>query len=318
MARFDLTAFGESMLRLSPPLGETLETATRFDVHIAGAEGNVLCALAQLGFSCGWSGVLPNSPLGRRVRRTYQSCGVSVAAIDGGTESRLGTYFLQLSPPPFSAQAFYDRRHSAAACAAADVWNWEFLLDTRALHLTSITTALSAANCSAVQTAIAYARKRGIIIGFDVNYRRLLWDAETARKTLLPLLADVDVVFCSRRDAEHVFGCIGNDTAAVLTQFAELTGAQRVVMSDGDSGVCAREDNDARTFSVPKTTIVDRVGCGDAFAAGVWSGILKDDDFFGGIKSGIALAARALTQSGDITIVAPGENTVLPTPDIIR
>jgi len=318
MAQFDLTAFGESMLRLSPPAGETLERAARFDVHIAGAEGNVLCTLAQLGFACGWSGALPDSPLGRRVERTYRACGVSVSKVDSGKESRLGSYFLQLSSPPFPARATYDRGNSAAANAAAGVWDWDFLLNTRAIHLTGITPALSKANCQAVRTAIMKAKEKGVVVGFDVNYRQLLWSAEEARKTLSPMIADADIVFCSRRDAVNIFECGDNDTADVLEEFAGKTGAKRAVMSNGEHDACAREDNQTRIFPVPKVTVVDRVGCGDAFAAGVWSGILKNDDLFGGVNAGIALAARALGQAGDIAVVTPDDLIIPPSADIVR
>lgn len=315
MARFDLTGFGETMLRLSPPLGETLETAAQFDAHIGGAEGNVLCALAQLGFACGWSGALPRGALGRRVLRTYRACGVDVAAVYGGgagggknqqknsQSSRLGTFFLQLSAPPVPARIVYDRKNSAAALAAADVWDWNFLLDARAIHLTGITAALSPANARAVQTAMEKARRRGLLVGFDVNFRRLLWGAAAAKKTLLPLVKNADLLFCSRRDAAEVFSCDG-DAAAALKQLAKLTRARYIVMSDGENGVNAADGGDVKFFPAAAVQIIDRVGCGDALAAGVWSGVLQND-FFGGVQNGVLLAARALGQKGDIVTVSP-------------
>lgn len=315
--RFDLTAFGECMLRLSPPPGEALETAARFDAHIAGAEGNVLCALAQVGFRCGFGGVLPASPLGRRVARAYRACGVDVPPPAAPADSRLGVYFLRPGVAPFAARAFYDRRDSAAARAAPDDLDWDFLLSTRAMHLTGIAAAISPQGRACVETALEKARQAKIIVGFDVNHRALLWSEKEARAALTPMLDGIDILFCSRRDAARIFECRDEDSAAALARLAEKTGARQIAMTDGARGAFAFVDGETRHFPAPQTQIVDRVGAGDAFAAGVWSGILGGGGLFAAAPRGIAFAARALTQKGDIA--ALDEEDLSPPPgDFVR
>ena len=316
--RFDLTAFGESMLRLSPPAGETLETAARLDAHVAGAEGNVLCALAQVGFRCGFGGALPASALGRRVARAYRACGVVVPPPAAPADARLGVYFLQPCPAPFAARATYDRRDSAAARAAPDDLDWDFLLAARAIHLTGVTAAISPRGRACVESALEKARRAKMTIGFDVNHRALLWDEKTARETLTPMIRGVDVLFCSRRDAARIFECDDEDARAAIAQLAKKTGARQIAMTDGARGAFACANGEIRFFPAPTAAIVDRVGAGDAFAAGVWSGILGGSGFFAGLPVGIVFAARALTQQGDIATVCADDLSPPPPVDFVR
>ena len=216
----------------------------------------------------------------------------------------MGTYYVEFSGPPRPIQVIYDRADSSAARLRPEQVHWAQLLDTRLLHLTGITPALSP-NCQAVVSeAMVRARTAGIPISFDVNYRQKLWQPEQAAAILLPLLEGIDLLFCAHGDAVRLFGCSTAPETA-LRDLAARTQAQDVVMSMGDAGVLAW-DGAQMDQAPPSRRVVDRLGAGDALAAGVIHGWL-DGDLAAGLRYGVALAALALSQHGDMVVTTPGE-----------
>ncbi len=303
--RFDLVSLGEAMLRLSVPSGARIDDTRSFDVEIGGAESNVCVALARLGRQCGWVGRLPANALGNAVLRALRADGVDVTAAQQVADERLGTYFIEYAAPPRASQVIYDRADSAAARMTVDDLNWDYLLNTRILHITGITAALSR-NCYAVVAeAIRRARAAGITISFDVNYRGKLWDAPTAGAQLRPLIAEADVLFCKSNDATLLFGCSGG-AEGILGGLRDLTRATAIYTTFGADGAALLHDGTITERPALPVQIIDRVGSGDAFAAGVLDGIL-DDDPVRGIERGVALAAIALTQFGDRVLSSRAE-----------
>lgn len=295
--RFDVVSLGESMLRLSVPVGKRLDDARAFDVEVGGAESNVCVALARLDRRCGWVGRLPQSSLSEIVLRTLRSDGVDVSAVKRVVGERIGTYFIEYATPPRSIQVIYDRADSAAArMTVADV-DWNYLLDTRVLHLTGITAALSASCYDLVAEAIRRARAAGVPISFDVNYRAKLWDAAQAGHHLRALIADVDLLFCKSSDAALLFDCTG-EPRELIAQLQSLTRAHALYCTFGERGAALLAGDEWMLAPALPVPIVDRIGSGDAFAAGALDGFL-DGDVRVGLKRGVALAAIALSQHGD-------------------
>jgi 2-dehydro-3-deoxygluconokinase len=303
--RFDVTTLGESMLRLSVPSGARLDDTRRFDVEIGGAESNVCVALARLGRRCGWVGRLPANPLGNAVLRALRSDGVDTSAVRQVSGERLGTYFIEYAAPPRASQVIYDRADSAAARMTVDDIDWDYLQNTRILHLTGITAALSAGCYAVVAEAIRRAREAGVLVSFDVNYRAKLWDAATAGAQLRPLIAEADVLFCKSSDATLLFGC-SSGVDGVLDGLRELTRATTIYTTFGAEGAAMLHQGATTRRPAVPVQIIDRVGSGDAFAAGVLDGIL-DNDPAAGIERGVALAAIALTQFGDRVLSSRSE-----------
>ena len=296
--RFEVTTFGETMLRLAAPPGHRLDEATRLDIEVGGAESNVAAALAAIGRRCGWLGHLPASPLGRNALRRIRAAGVDVSGatlVEGG---RLGLYFVEFGAAPRPTEVHYDRAASVASSLGVDGLRWELLLDSEVLHLTGITPALGERPRQLVRAALARAAERGLRTSFDVNYRSKLWSPEQAAATLLPLLPQLDLLICGRGDAETVFGLGGAPDEVLVALEARCAGGA-VVLTLGDEGALAR-DSAGAPVQVPShpATVVDRVGAGDAFAAGVLDGWL-DGDLLLGLRRGVALAALALSQWGD-------------------
>ncbi len=312
IATYDVTTMGEIMLRLSTPAGTRLETAAQLDVQPGGAEANLAALLARLRRRTAWLGALPSNALGRLAANALRGAGVDLGGVHWCEGERMGTYFVEFSTPPRPIQVIYDRARSCMAEFSTEQVDWPRLLDTRLLHLTGITPALSPSCRAVAETAVQQAQATGVPISFDVNFRQKLWDAETAAAALAPLLRKASIVFCGHGDAQRLFGCTG-DPAAALRQLAEqplTAGAQVVVMSIGAAGALAWRNGEILQVDAVPTVIVDRLGAGDALAAGVLHGWL-DGDLQRGLRTGVVLAALALAQHGDMVVTTPDEVAAL-------
>lgn len=297
-ARFDVTSFGEAMLRLSVPQGVRLAAADRLEMHVAGAESNVLAALAQLGRRCGWVSALPQNPLGQRVVRQLQQAGIDHAAVVWQPNGRLGTYYVEFAVPPRGIQVYYDRADSCVTTLDPAAVEWDYLLDTRLLHLTGITPPLSATCHEIVAELIRRAKAQGVPVSFDVNYRGKLWSAEAAAAGLMPLMQGVDLLLCSQRDAQNLFGCHGS-AKEIVSQLAEKTAAKQIVVSLANEGVIGWDGAAFMEQPAHDVVVIDRIGAGDALAAGVIDGWLAGD-LGQGLRYGTMMAALALSQHGDM------------------
>jgi 2-dehydro-3-deoxygluconokinase len=301
----DVTTMGEIMLRYSVPAGSRLETASQLDVRPGGAESNLAALLARLGRRTAWVGGLPDNALGRLAANHLRMAGVDLGGVHWCQEGRMGTYYVEFSAPPRPIQVIYDRANSCATQLTPETVAWETLLASRLLHLTGITPALSAGCGSIVGEAVRRAKDAGLAVSFDVNYRQKLWSAAEATAALTPLLHHVDLLFCGHGDAQRIFHCAG-DPPSALRQLAEQTSAQVVVMSVGAAGALAWRSGEVLQVDAVPVAIVDRLGAGDALAAGVIDGWL-DGDLARGLRTGVLLAGMALAQHGDIVITTRQE-----------
>lgn len=296
--RFDLTSFGETMVRLSVPVGVRLEQAKVFDVHPGGTESNVCAALAGLGRRCGWLSRLPDGPLGRLVIRGLREAGVDTGAVVMAPGTRVGTYFVEFAAPPRSSEVIYDRRDSAVTELTSAEVDWDYLLDSHILHLTGVTPALSASCADLVSEAMHRARERGVVVSFDVNYRNKLWSPEEAGSRLGALLPLVDILVCGQGDAATIFG-LGGEPAEVLEGLAGLTEARHIVLTRSDQGAASVVAGALVEVAAVPVELVDRLGAGDGFTSGLLDGFL-DGDVVAGMRRGVALAALVLGQRGDM------------------
>jgi len=319
--RFDFVSLGESMLRLSVPTGRRLDDTRQLDLELAGAESNVSVALARLGWQTGWVSRMPDHALGQAILRALRSDGVDVSAVKCVPDERLGTYFIEYATPPRTTQVIYDRADSAAAhMTTADI-DWDYLLDTHVLHLTGITAALSE-NCYALlEEAIRRAHAAGVMVSFDVNYRAKLWTAATAGEKLRPLIAEADILLCKGADATTLFNCQGGPRQ-LMAELQSLTRAPAIFCTFGEQGAALLCGAEFVTEPALPVQIVDRIGSGDAFAAGVLDGWLSGDTstkdssaLRAGLRRGVALAAIALSQYGDRVLSSRAELDAMLAPE---
>lgn len=307
------------MVRLSVPTGARLDDARALDLEMGGAEGNVSIALSRLGRRVSWLGRLPHNSLGEYVVRTLRADGVDVSGVRRVPNERMGLYFIEYATAPRSINVIYDRADSAASRMRAEDVDWDLLLNTRILHLTGITPALSSSCREIVGEAMRRALAAGITVSFDVNFRAKLWDARAASAVLLPLIGQASILFCKSSDAAALFGCSGNPQEQ-LKELKKLTSAKAIFVTSGDTGASLLADGVVASQPAIPVSIVDRVGSGDAFAAGALDGLL-DGDPRAGLQRGVALASIALSQHGDRVLTSRAElDNVLsrPAADISR
>jgi 2-dehydro-3-deoxygluconokinase len=303
--RFDITTLGEMLVRLSVPSGMRIENALQFDVHPAGAEANVATLLARLERRTCWMGALPENPLGRLSVNRLRAAGVHTGGVIWKDSGRMGTYYVEFGEPPRGIQVTYDRANSCATQLQVDEIDWDALLDTRLLHLTGITPALSPACLEIVTEAMQRAKECNVPVSFDINYRQRLWSEAHAAQTLLPLIQGVEILFCGQADAARLFHCTGA-MQEVAQGMLELSKARHVVLTLGDQGALLWNGKEWQHEHARPTRIVDRLGAGDALAAGVIHGWL-DGDFSAALRYGVTLAALALGQFGDMVITNKSE-----------
>ena len=321
MATFEIetgpvACLGEIMLRLTAPGRELLLQTPRFEVNVAGAEANVAIALAHLGHATRMASVVADNPLGRSARAALRGHGVDVAHVHEAP-GRLGLYFLAPGAGLRASEIVYDRAGSSFADAAADAFEWSTLLQGAArLHLSGITPALGPRSAELALVAVEAARTAGVPVSFDGNYRARLWEswASDPRAILTRLVAGADILFGNHRDislllGEHFTGDGAHRRREAALAAFEAFPALRLIAStarhadDADrhrlSARIDTRDGAWQTDEIVIAGIVDRIGAGDAFAAGVLHGLLSGVGEEEAARSGLALAALKHSLPGD-------------------
>jgi len=297
MPRFDVTTIGEGQLRYSVAAGKRLEHVSQFDVQVSGTEANVTGLLSRLGWSCGWVSSLPDTPLGRRVRNEYQLTGLDLSKVQWSKKHRLATYYVEYAVAPRATQVYYDRANTCFSNMTSNDIDWDYLLDTRILHISGLSLALSTSVKDLLVEAIERAKDANLKISFDMNYRSRLWSVEKAAEIVKPLLSQVDILFFSRNDAKQLFGFEGT-VKDTLEQIKSITSADKIITTLSADGLIAWDGKDFQTTAAREVTILDRIGAGDALVGGVLHGYLQNN-FNKGLHYGVTCAAMALSQFGD-------------------
>ena len=297
-APLDVVTLGETMLRLAPPVGYSLENAGSYEVTVAGAESNMAIALARLGKRVGWVSRLPRNLMGRRVAAEIARHGVDVSRVIWAEGAKLGLAFTETAFAPRSSRVLYDRTRSAIALLDPDELDWAYLLSAETLFLGGITPALGEGCRRACARAVREAKAGGKRVVLDVNYRSQLWSPGEARAALEELLPHTDAVISPLGDVCTVFG-MPSEPEAAARNFAEDYRVPLVVLTLGAEGSLAFDGTMARRPVFP-TESHDRIGSGDAFAAGFLYG-WGAQGVEHGLLCGNACAALKQTYRGDIT-----------------
>jgi 2-dehydro-3-deoxygluconokinase len=304
----DVITFGEVMVRLAPPHFQRLEQARSLDVEIGGAELNTAAGLVRLGRTAAWVSRLPDNPLGKLVANRVREIGVSDQFVQFADEGRCGLYFLEFGAAPRASSILYDRKDSTVSKVRCGLFDWPKIFGgAKWFHVTGITAALSPGAAEVADEAIAAAKAAGVKVSIDLNYRAKLWTREQAAGVMGELLPLCDVLIASEADAEHLFGVTGDDFAEVAEGLAEKFGVKTVVGTRREADLVWRNRFAAVGYSAGQThesawyevEIVDRLGAGDALAAGLIHGLL-DGDLKKGLDYGAALGAIKHTTPGDL------------------
>src|SRR5262249_40809758 len=303
----DVVTFGEAMIRFSPPNFRRLEQARSLDVQVGGAELNTAVALARLGRSSSWVSRLTRNPLGRLIANHAREAGVAVDHVVWTDDDRVGLYFLEFGAAPRASSVLYDRRGAAIAGLEPGIVDWTKLFTgARWFHVTGITPALSTSAAETTREALQAARAAGIRTSIDLNYRAKLWSQAEARNCITALMPLCDVLITTEEDTARVFDIKGKDFEDVAVQLARRFPVQVVAITLRDNPLVWRNTWTAIAYSNGKVhrtrsyevEIVDRLGAGDSFAAGLIHGML-DDDLHKGIDFGVAASAIKHSIPGD-------------------
>jgi 2-dehydro-3-deoxygluconokinase len=319
--------FGELMLRLGSPGFERLLQSPTLCATFGGGEANVAVSLAQLGIDSRYITRLPANAIGDAAVRALRAEGVVTDFIArGGT--RMGIYFTETGASQRASTVLYDRANSAISEIPPDAVDWDRIMSGAAwFHVTGITPALGEKAAAATLAAVAAAKRAGARISVDLNYRKKLWTQAQAQKVMRPLMRDVDVVIANEEDLQCVLGIEveGADvTSGTLDVQAYRRAAERVTKDLGPPiiAITLREslsasDNgwsavlwDGATLHQSQRYVVrliDRIGGGDSFAAGLIYGIVTGRTHESALRFAVAASALKQTIPGDFNRVSLAE-----------
>jgi 2-dehydro-3-deoxygluconokinase len=322
-----VVTFGEIMLRLNPPGYQRFTQAQTFEVTYGGGEANVATSLAQYGLDAAFVTKVPKHEIGDCAIGWLRRYGVDTSNILRGGE-RLGIYFLEAGASQRASKVVYDRAHSSISQAKPGEFDWESIFKgANWFHFTGITPALGDDAAAVCLEAVQAAKKAGLKVSADLNFRKKLWTSEKANKVMSGLMPYVDMAIGNEEDAEKVFGikAHGSDvTGGTLKEEGYRYVAEELVKRFGfkQVGITLREslsasDNNwsallydngefykSRKYNIH---IVDRVGGGDSFGAGLIYSYITGKQPQEAVEYAVAASCLKHTILGDFNLVSVDE-----------
>jgi len=314
-----IVAFGESMIRLTPPGNERVERTQSLNLSPGGAELNTAVTLACLGYQAQFVSVLPDTGPGRFILRQAREHGVDTSLLKMVPESygRTGLYYLEEGTDPRPSAVTYDRAGSAISKLQPGTFDWDQIMTgAAAFHISGITPAVSEQLRSESMIAIKAANAAGVPVFFDLNYRSKLWTEDEARSCFVEIAPLVDVMFASRSGLNTFFGIAG-DHASVLKEARNKLGLAAIVLTRKKAKasrslkLCALalgESGEVIETDWKAIEVVDRLGGGDAFAGGFIAGYLEEPGHVSrAAHLGVAASALKHTIIGDFLVANRAE-----------
>ncbi|MBN8650899.1 MAG: sugar kinase [Cytophagales bacterium] len=311
-------SLGDVMMRLSTPAHARFVQTETFEVRYAGSEANVTAALAGWGIPSAHVTRFPENDFGRAATEALRKCGVDTSHIVYGPE-RLGVYFLENGAMQRASRIVYDRFDSAFAHIKPEMIAWDEIMQQACwLHWSGITPALSQGAADVCLQAIESARKHHVPVSGDINYRRNLWQYGKQPTEIMPALISMcDMVVGGITDFENCLGISGKDfesaCKAVMKAnpvIKKIAATERESISSSHNKISAQLFNGksllkAKTYDL--THIVDRVGAGDAFMAGLIYGALQAKSDADALEFATASCAFKHAVEGDVNLCSVEE-----------
>ncbi len=322
-----IVTFGEIMMRLNPEGYNRFVQSDKFEASYAGGEANVAVSLANFGLNAVFVSKVPAHEIGQCAVNELRRYGVDTDYIVRGGD-RLGLYFVEKGASQRASKVIYDRAGSAIAKAVAADFDWkEIFKGADWFHFTGITPALGGELPAICLEACKAAKKLGVKISCDLNYRNKLWSRETAREVMSELMPYVDVCIANEEDAKDVFGIEAKDTdlnagkvnhdgyISVACQLTEKFNFEKVAItlrgsiSASDNQWAAMLYSNGEAFFSPtyNVHIVDRVGGGDSFGAALIYSLLSDYDEQKAINFAVASSCLKHSIEHDFNLVSVAE-----------
>ena len=322
-----VVTFGEIMLRLAPEGYYRFLQAQSYGATYGGGEANVAVSLANYGIDAAFVTKLPSHEIGQAAVNNLRQFGVNTSKIARGG-SRVGIYYLEKGASQRPSKVIYDRAGSSIATAVSADFDWNTIFDgVDWFHFTGITPALGDGVAAICLDACKAAKEKGLTVSCDLNYRKNLWSREKAGQVMAGLMAYVDVCIANEEDAADVFGIHAENTDVttgqvshegykqVAQKLADRFGFQKVAITLRES-LSANDNNWAAMlyeggeyyFSKKYAVrIVDRVGGGDSFGAGLIYANLNQYSPQGALEFAVAASCLKHSIEGDFNLVSVDE-----------
>lgn len=326
-----VVGFGDFLVRLNPPGYLRFLQADSFEVYYTGAEANVCASLSMMGVPTDFVTRVPDHDVARCGVAELRRLGVGTGHIAYGGE-RIGVFYLEKGASQRPSKVIYDRKHTAIATARAEDFDWDAVFrDAGYLHVTGITPALSDTMPDLVRAAFEAARRHGVSISCDLNYRKNLWTPAQARATMEGLLPALDLLIANEEDSEKVLGIRAADSdieggklsregyARVAEQIARTYGIPRIGITLRESLSASDNRWSAMLYAgghpyfsrVYDVHIVDRVGGGDSFAAGLLYALGHGYDPQEAVEYAAAASCLKHSMERDVNLSTVAEVTAL-------
>ena len=321
--------FGEILLRLAPQGHKKLFQNDIFETSFCGAEANVAVSLVNYGIDSCFVTKVPDNEVGQAAINSLRYFGVDTTKVIKGGE-RLGLYYLEKGASQRPSKVLYDRAFSAIANSNEEEFDWDSIFDgVEWFHFSGINPALSESVSKISLEACKVAKEKGITISCDINYRSKLWTKDQAKETMSVLMEYLDVCIGNEEDADNVFGIKADNTDVlsgnvdhksyeeVAKRISNQFGCKYVAItlrtslsasSNKWAGMLYSSNEDEYALSKEYTIdIVDRVGSGDSFAAGIIYSLLNKATAQDAVEFAVAASCLKHTQEGDYNRVNPVE-----------
>ncbi len=319
--------FGELMLRLAPENYLRFVQSEKYEATFGGAEANVAVSLANYGVDVAFVSKLPDHEIGQSAINSLRKFGVDTTKVVRGGD-RVGIYYCEKGASQRPSKVVYDRAYSSIAMASADDFDWAKIFEgVEWFHFTGITPALSDNVAEICKVACKKAKELGIKISCDLNFRKKLWSKDKANEVMSELCQYVDYCIANEEDAKDVFGIEADNTdinsgklnadgyidvAKKLTDKFGFTGVAitlRESLSANDNNWSAMLYTDKKAYFSKKYAmhIVDRVGGGDSFGAGLIYSLLNKFDAQNAIEFAVAASCLKHSIEGDYNMVSVKE-----------
>lgn len=292
----DVITIGETMALFTPKTMGLLRYGKDFSLSFAGAESNTAIGLARLGHSVGWISQVGKDEFGEALLQLLQGEGVDVSQVRRVEDFPTG---IMIKEPlnRRELRVYYYRRNSAASQMSVEMLDENYLREAKFLYLTGVTPALSESCYCSIMKAIAIAKQHQIPVVFDPNYRSKLWDKPTAKRVLLEIVSQTDILLPGIAEGQLLVDEV--EPEQMTKRLLEL-GVSTVVLKLGaDGAYVATRELAAHVNSFKVEQVVDPVGAGDAFAAGFLSGQLDGLSLLESTRRACTVAALVVEVQGD-------------------
>jgi 2-dehydro-3-deoxygluconokinase len=311
---FDVLGLGEVLLRLSPPNKERILNGETFEKRAGGSELNVVSGISLLGLRTGIITKLPANEIGKYIKNRIRFTGVSDDYIryDNRPGARLGIYYYESGAAPRKPVVVYDRSHSSFITLEKAELPPDVFTKTKVFHVSGITLALSESIRKQVKELVGAFKAQGALISFDVNFRATLWSEEEARREITGLLPYIDILFVSEETSRKMFQKQGT-VREIMESYSREYGCQLVATTQRTVLSPTRHTWNSLIYAhsetrfyqeepYPEIEVVDRIGSGDAYLAGVLFGLIKYNSVRKALEFGNAMAAIKNTIPGDMPV----------------